>query len=140
MARAWAPAAAVTAFAVLLLLLQAAWSARDKARTAAVAAKAEAGVALAQGALASAAAKSVQAAQTRELTVTVQAREASHEIAEAEGGDAAVPSDVLALWAGAIDRLRVDSAVHAHRTDDSRGREPARALPAPAATSGAERG
>ena len=36
----------------------------------------------------------------------VEAKETAHDVAEAAGGEAAVPAGVLDRWAGAIDRLR----------------------------------
>jgi hypothetical protein len=138
--RALIPAAAIAVVAVLMILLQGAWNARDAAKRAAVAAQARAAVAETQGDLGEGAAKAVQAAQARELTLTIRAKEAAHDIAQTAGGDAGIPPDVLARWAGAIDGLRVEAAAQSRRSDGPRGGSSADAVPTPAAANGAERG
>lgn len=98
--------AIVASFVLLLLLLQSSWNARDRARRTAVVAQAREAAAVKQGAVAAAASGAALTAQTHELTVTIKAREAAHDIAEAQGGDAPVSAHVMAGWADAIDGLR----------------------------------
>lgn len=134
------PAALVAVFALLMILLQGAWSARDAARRETAAARARTASAEAQVQLDDGAARAVQAAQTREITLTIQAKEAAHDIARSAGGDAPVPADVLARWADAVDGLRLDGAGRPDAADGSVGRGAAGALSAPATAGGAERG
>ena len=138
--RALIPAAVVAAFAILMLLLQGAWRARDVARLEAAAAQASATSAKTQGEFAEAAAMTVQATQTRELTLTVQAKEAAYDIARSDGGQAQVPEAALAGWADAIDRLRLDAGAPPGALDGSTGRNPASPVSAPAQAGVAKRG
>ena len=69
--RALIPAVTVAAFALLAMLLQAAWHGRDAARREATAARGQAASAEAQGQLVADAARTAQAAQAGELVVTI---------------------------------------------------------------------
>lgn len=99
-------AGAAALLAVLVLLLGHARNERDRARR--EASEALAGAALAQGQarLNGAEARALEAAQSRELRLTLQAKEAAYDIRRMEGADEPVPDAVLAVWADGVDRLR----------------------------------
>lgn len=97
------------AFLVLVILLQAAWGKLDRAERERDEARAVAIVAETQGNLTQSAADAVQVAQTRELSITVQAEGLADAVATAPGGDSMLPDGVLASWRGAIGSMREPS-------------------------------
>jgi len=115
--KALIPAAAVAAFALLLLWIQAVTADRDRARREAAAAETRTVAAETRGALEAVAARAVQAAQTHEIAITLKAREAANDVAEAAGGETPVPAAVLDRWASAVDGLRADAAARRPAVD-----------------------
>jgi hypothetical protein len=99
-------AGAGVAFLVLVILLQGAWGARDQAERERDAAKAQAVVAETQGGLNQSAAEAVQVAQTRELSITLNAERQADAVAAAPGGDALLSDGVLAAWRSGIQSMR----------------------------------
>jgi hypothetical protein len=99
-------AGALVAVLALVIMLQAAWGERDRARAERDAARNATVVATAQGDLNQSAAEAVQAAQTREVSITVQAERYADAVAAAPGGDAPVPSGVLDSWRAGVESFR----------------------------------
>ena len=127
--RAVTLAAAAAAFAVLLFLLQDAWSDRAEARREAAQASVQATTAQGQAEVAWSASAAVQAAQSREFTIRVEAREAADELSQMGAGHAPVPDDVLAGWGGAVDRLRREGSAARGAPDNSGRRSAPRPVP-----------
>jgi hypothetical protein len=130
----------LAAFVTMLLLLQVARSERDTARRAASAAEARALVAEAQSVLSGATAAAVENARSRELSITLDAKEEADEIAEVAGGDAIVPASVLDRWGGAIDRMRDEAGARTRSADHGGSRGAEGALSASRPAGGAHRG
>lgn len=129
--RTFWPAGLVAFVAALLLLLQLAWRAEEQAKAKAEAAEARVASADGQGQLERAAGGAVEAARAREVVVSIRAKEAAHEIAEAAGGDATLASGVLDRWAAAVDGLRGDVGAGGRPVDDPGGGDVAQPVPAP---------
>ena len=99
-------AGGLIAFLALVIMLQAAWGERDRARAERDAARSQAIVATTQGDLNQTAAEAVQAAQTREVSITVQAERFADAVAAAPGGTDAVPAGVLDSWRAGVQSFR----------------------------------
>jgi hypothetical protein len=104
--RLYALAGGIGVLLVLVILLQAAWRDAEKAKARAEAAEAREVVAVAQGSLNQTAADAVQAAQTREVSITVQAERFADAVAAAPGGDAPVPAGLLDSWRAGVQSFR----------------------------------
>jgi hypothetical protein len=90
----------------LLLILQTQCHRAEEAERERDAARNNTVVATAQGDLNQSAAEAVQAAQTREVSITVQAERYADAVAAAPGGDGVVPPGVLDSWRAGIESFR----------------------------------
>jgi uncharacterized protein YijF (DUF1287 family) len=104
--RLYALAGGIGVLLVLVILLQAAWRDAEKAKARADAAEAREVVAVAQGDLNQSAGEAVAHAQTRELSITLNAERQADAVLAAPGGDVPLSAGVLDSWSASIRALR----------------------------------